>query len=77
MTNHQIFVFFEKQMRKTNKTNANENANAAQFALFLHVFFSFFPGTTSALMRTFTRQQYLLYAPRENAKECENNAKIK
>ena len=32
-------------------------------------FFFFFPGTTSALMRTFTRQQYLLYAPREKAKK--------
>ena len=34
--------------------------------------FCFFPDTTSALMRTFTRQQYLLYAPRKN---CENKAK--
>ena len=29
----------------------------------------FFPGTTSALMRTFTREQYLMYAPREKAKK--------
>ena len=38
----------------------------------------FFPGTTSALMRTVTRQQYLLYAPRTKAKKKrKNNAKIK
>ena len=65
------------------KTKANENAKAAQFALFLHLllFFCFFPGTTSVLMRTFTRQQYLLYPPRKKAKKkkqkSETNAKIK
>ena len=46
-----------------------------QFALFWHLFF---PGTTSALMRTFTRQQDLLYVPRKKTKKqnkCENKAK--
>ena len=43
-----------------NKTKANENAKAAQFALFLHLFCSFVPGATCGPMRTFTRQQNLL-----------------
>ena len=38
-------------------------------ALFLQVLVFFvFSGTTSALMKTFTRQQYLLYAPGKNEK---------
>ena len=36
-------------------------------------FFAFVPGTTSALVRTFTRQQYLLYAPRKKAKNMRKN----
>ena len=48
-----------EKKRKKSKTKANENAKAAQFAF---VFFS-----CSALMRTFTRQQYLLYPPREKS----------
>ena len=43
--------------------------------------FVLFPGTTSALMRTFTRQQYLLHAPRKKSETNRNkwkiNAKIK
>ena len=43
------------------------------------IWFAFSPGTTSALMITFTRQQYLIYAPtRKNAKtNSKNNVKIK
>ena len=38
-----------------------------------------FSGTTSALMNTFTRQQYSLYAPRKKAKNkrTESNHKVK
>ena len=71
-----------KKNGEKNTTKANENAKAAQFALFCicFVFFAFFPGTTSALMRTFTRQQYLLYPPRKKRgkkkrNKCENKAK--
>ena len=70
MTNHQIFVvhIFRKKKTKRNKQNKNKLTfkNSAICFVFAFVLFFF---TTSALMRTFTRQQYLLYAPRKKRKK--------
>ena len=74
MTNHQICFVWQKRKKqqRQSKWKCKSSAICFVFALLL-----LFPGTTSALMRSFTRQQYLLYAPRTKAEKKRTNAKIK
>ena len=75
MTNHQT-IFFHKKANKT----ANEHAKQRNLLCFCFcfVFCCFFPGITSALMRTFTRQQYVLYLEKNEKKQkSETTANIK
>ena len=60
------------------ETKANENAKAAQFALFLHVFcclIAFFSGTTSALMRTLAVSNICCTLLGKNGKKSVTKAK--
>ena len=71
MTNHQTFLLAKKH--KQNKSTWKCKSSAICFVFACVLLFSWY-STTSALMRTVTRQQYLLYAPRKNTK---NTAKTK
>ena len=74
MTNHQT-CFKCEQNAKQKHMNMQKQRNLLCFCICFAFFGCFFWGTTSALMRTFTRQQYSLCAPRKKAKKakpCEN-----